>query len=123
MPASFCDIAKEHKSFGRFLAEWPSSDEIGLLESPRRNAADRLGGNTGQMLLEIPRLGRVRRSRRTWSPACATPGVDIAEEVKSKRDLISMQEQFNSWAKETDLPYVHLSRICAVVDRRELFSA
>jgi hypothetical protein len=40
-------------------------------------------------------------------------GLDIAAEVKSKRDLAKVQAQFNAWAKEAGLPYVHLSRICA----------
>jgi hypothetical protein len=25
-----------------------------------------------------------------------------------------VQDQFNAWAKETGLPYTHLSRICAM---------
>ena len=41
-------------------------------------------------------------------------GLDIAEEVKSKGDLAKVQAQFNTWAKETGLPYAHLSRICAL---------
>jgi hypothetical protein len=41
-------------------------------------------------------------------------GLDIAEEVKSKGDLAKVQAQFNAWASETGLPYVHLSRICAM---------
>ena len=28
-------------------------------------------------------------------------------------DLAKIQEQFNAWARETGLPYAHLSRICA----------
>ncbi len=40
-------------------------------------------------------------------------GVDIGEEAKSKRDLRLVQEQFNAWAQEARLPYVHLSRICS----------
>ena len=31
-----------------------------------------------------------------------------------KGDLAKVQAQFNAWAKETGLPYVHLSRICAM---------
>lgn len=42
------------------------------------------------------------------------PGLDIAEEVKSKRDLAKVQAQFNAWAEETGLSYLHLSRICAM---------
>jgi len=41
-------------------------------------------------------------------------GLDVAAEVKSKRDLAKVQAQFNAWAKETALPYMHLSRICAL---------
>lgn len=41
-------------------------------------------------------------------------GVDVGEEIKSKRDLAKVQAQFNAWAAETGLPYTHLSRICAM---------
>ena len=41
-------------------------------------------------------------------------GRDIAETVTSKRDLAKVQAQFNAWAEETGLPYVQLSRICAM---------
>jgi hypothetical protein len=41
-------------------------------------------------------------------------GLDIAEAPTSKRDLKLVQEQFNAWAKETGLPYRHLSLICAM---------
>ena len=40
--------------------------------------------------------------------------MDVAEEVKSKTDLAEVQAQFNAWGEETGLPYVHLSRICAM---------
>jgi hypothetical protein len=41
-------------------------------------------------------------------------GLDIAESPTSKKDLRKIQDQFNAWAKETGLPYTHLSRICAM---------
>src|SRR5213078_2960692 len=41
-------------------------------------------------------------------------GLDIGAEVKSKRDLAKVQDQFNAWARETGLPYLHISRICAM---------
>ena len=105
------DVAKEHGSFGAFLASWPSSDEVGLLEVLAKRG-DRLGGMTGQMLLRF--LGWDGFSTSKDVVACLRDsGLDIAEEVKSKRDLKLVQEQFNAWAKETGLPYVHLSRICA----------
>ena len=42
------DVAKEHGSFGKFLAGWPPSDELGLLELLSKRGS-RLGGNSGQM--------------------------------------------------------------------------
>ncbi len=105
------DVAKEHGSFGRFLAGWPSSDEVGLLELLSKRGS-RLGGNTGQMLLRFLGWDGFVTSRDVV--ACLREaGLDVAEEVKSKRDLKLVQDQFNAWAKETGLPYVHLSRICA----------
>jgi 3-methyladenine DNA glycosylase Tag len=105
------DMAKEHGSFGRLLAGWPSSDEVGLLELLAKRGS-RLGGNTGQMLLRF--LGWDGFVTSKDVVACVRDaGLDVAEEVKSKRDLKLVQDQFNAWAKETGLPYVHLSRICA----------
>ncbi|MDE2379491.1 DNA-3-methyladenine glycosylase I [Bradyrhizobium sp.] len=106
------EIASEHGSFGRFLANWPSSDEAGLLELLARRGS-RLGGNTGQMLLRFVGWDGFVTSRDVV--ACLRDaGLDVAEEVKSKGDLARVQAQFNAWAKETGLPYAHLSRICAL---------
>ena len=106
------DIAAEHGSFGKFLANWPSSDEIGLLDLLNKRGS-RLGGNTGQMLLRFIGWDGFVTSKDVV--ACLRDaGLDIAEEVKSKGDLAKVQAQFNAWAKETGLPYAHLSRICAL---------
>jgi len=106
------DIAAEHGSFGKFLANWPSSDEIGLLDLLNKRGS-RLGGNTGQMFLRFIGWDGFVTSKDVV--ACLRDaGLDIAEEVKSKGDLAKVQAQFNAWAKETGLPYAHLSRICAL---------
>lgn len=106
------EIAKEHGSFGAFLAAWPSSDEIGLLDCLAKRG-DRLGGASGQMLLRF--LGWDGFVLSKDVVACLRgAGLDIAETVTAKRDLEKVQEHFNAWAKETGLPYTHLSRICAM---------
>jgi 3-methyladenine DNA glycosylase Tag len=105
------DVAKEHGSFGKFLSTWPPSNEVGLLEVLAKRGS-RLGGNTGQMLLRF--LGYDAFVASKDVVACLRDaGLDIAESPTSKRDLLKIQEQFNAWAKETGLPYTHLSRICA----------
>ena len=106
------EIAREHVSFGRFLATWPSTDEVGLLALLAKRGS-RLGGNTGQMLLRF--LGWDGFVTSKDVVACLRDaGLNISADVKSKSDLAKVQEQFNLWAKETGLPYVHLSRICAM---------
>jgi 3-methyladenine DNA glycosylase Tag len=105
-------IANEHGGFGRFLAKWPSSDEIGLLDLLAKRGS-RLGGNTGQMLLRF--LGWDGFVTSKDVVACLRDaGLDIAADVKSKTDLAKVQAQFNAWASQTGLPYLHLSRICAM---------
>ena len=106
------DVAKDHGSFGKFLADWPPSDEIGLLEVLAKRGS-RLGGNTGQMLLRF--LGWDGCVTSKDVVACLRDaGLDVAEAITSKRDLAKVQAQFNAWAEETGLPYTHLSRICAM---------
>ena len=106
------EIASEHGSFSQFLAKWPSSDQIGLLNLLAKRGSQ-LGGNTGQMLLRF--LGWDGFVTSQDVVACLRDaGLDIAAEVTSKGDLAKVQAQFNAWAAETGLPYVHLSRICAM---------
>lgn len=106
------ETANEHGSFGSFLAAWPSADQVGLLDVLAKRG-NRLGGNTGQMLLRF--LGWDGFVTSKDVVACLREaGLDIASEVKSKRDLAKVQAQFNAWAEETGLPYVHISRICAM---------
>lgn len=106
------EIAAEYGSFGRLLAAWPATDQVGLLDLLVKRGS-RLGGNSGQMLLRY--LGWDGFVTSKDVVACLRmAGVDVGEEVKSKRDLAKVQAQFNAWAEETGLPYVHLSRICAM---------
>jgi hypothetical protein len=73
----------------------------------------RLGGNSGQMLLRF--LGYDAFVATKDVAACLRDaGLDIAAAPTSKSDLAKIQEQFNAWAKETGLPYRHLSVICAM---------
>jgi 3-methyladenine DNA glycosylase Tag len=106
------DVSREHGGFGRFLAGWPSSDQIGLMDFLSKRGS-RLGGATGQMFLRFIGWDGFVLSRDVV--ACLKEaGLDIAEEPKSKGDLAKVQAQFNAWAEESGLPYLHLSRICAM---------
>jgi 3-methyladenine DNA glycosylase Tag len=106
------DIAKEHGSFGKFLADWPPSDQVGLLDVLAKKGA-RLGGRTGQFFLRF--VGKDCFVLSMDVVACLRDaGLDISENPTSKKDLRKIQDQFNAWADETGLPLTHLSRICAM---------
>ncbi len=106
------DIAAEHGSFGKFLAQWPAGDQVGLLDLLGKRGA-RLGGRTGQYFLRF--IGKDGFVTSSDVVACLRDaGLDIAENPTSKKDLRKIQDQFNAWAKETGLPLIHLSRICAM---------
>jgi 3-methyladenine DNA glycosylase Tag len=106
------DVAREHGSFGKFLADWPAGDQVGLLELLAKRGA-RLGARTGQYFLRF--IGKDCFVTSTDVVACLRDaGLDIAEAATSRKDLAKIQQQFNAWAEETGLPLTHLSRICAM---------
>jgi 3-methyladenine DNA glycosylase Tag len=106
------EIAREHGSFGRFLAGWPKDDEVGLLDLLAKRGS-RLGGRTGQYFLRF--VGWDGFVLSSDVVACLRDaGCDIAQMPTSKKDLRKAQELMNAWAKESRLPMVHVSRICAM---------
>jgi 3-methyladenine DNA glycosylase Tag len=106
------DIAKDHGSFGKFLAAWPPTDQVGLLDVLAKKGA-RLGGSSGQFFLRF--IGKDCFVLSADVVACLRDaGLDISEHPSAKKDLRKIQEQFNAWGAETGLPLTHLSRICAM---------
>jgi 3-methyladenine DNA glycosylase Tag len=105
-------VSKEHGGFGRFLADWPADDQVGLVAFLGKHGS-RLGGVTGQYLLRW--LG--------WDAfilsgdmvlALRDAGLDIAETPSSKKDLAAIQAQINAWQEESGLPRAHISRILSL---------
>jgi 3-methyladenine DNA glycosylase Tag len=101
----------KHGSFGAFIAEWPGSDQVGLMAYLKKNGS-RLGGHSALWFLR-----RVGKDCFLLTAEVVTvlkaSGLDIATQPSSKRDLAKVQEQFNRWQEETGLPMSHLSRIAA----------
>lgn len=111
--AAFVDrVSREHGGFGKFLAEWPADDQIGLTAYLAKHGS-RLGGNTGQYLLRWLGWDTFIASS-DMAAALRDAGLDIAESPTSKKDLAAVQVQVNAWAAETSLPRVHISRILAM---------
>ena len=105
------DESRRSGGFGKFIAQWPVDDQIGLMAYLKKNGS-RLGGQSALWFLR-------RVGKDCFIPArdvvvlLRSIGLDIAENPTSKRDLTKIQAQFNEWHIETGLPYSHLSRIAA----------
>jgi 3-methyladenine DNA glycosylase Tag len=105
------EIARMHGSFGKFLAEWPNDDVVGLLSYLKKHGS-RLGGNTGQWFLRSAGKDTFVLTTDVIR-GLQEAGLDIADNPTSKRDLVKIQHQFNQWQEEMGMPYAHLSRILA----------
>ncbi|MFO1160768.1 MAG: DNA-3-methyladenine glycosylase I [Reyranellaceae bacterium] len=106
------EIAKEHGSFGKFLADWPADDQAGLLDVLGKRGS-RLGGYSGQYLLRF--LGWDAFVLSGDVLLCLRDsGVPLSATGTSKKDLRAAQAQIVAWAKEAKLPVTHVSRICAL---------
>ncbi|QIA23353.1 DNA-3-methyladenine glycosylase I [Mesorhizobium sp. AA22] len=105
-------VSKEHGGFGRFLADWPEDDQVGLMAYLAKHGS-RLGGNTGQYFLRWLEWDAFIVST-DMAAALRDAGLDIAESPTSKRDLDKIQSQINAWAAQTSLPRRHISRILAM---------
>lgn len=107
-----CDTRLEHGSFGKFISRWPQEDLIGLFAHLKKHGS-RLGGMTGQRVLRnmgkdtFVLTGDVTRALRR-------AGLDIGENPVSKREHKLIQALFNQWHAQSEIPYSHLSRICAL---------
>jgi len=104
--------AEEYGSFGKAFAEWPASDQIGLMAWLKKEGG-RLGGTTAMYFIRF--MGKDGFILST--DVCArlrASGVAIAEQPTSKRDLKLAQEAFNHWHEETGLSYTTLSRIAGM---------
>ncbi len=98
-------------SFGKFIADWPASDQIGLMAYLKKHGS-RLGGQSALWFLRRTGKDSFILSKDVVVTLRGS-GLDIAEQPTSQRDLKKVQAQFNEWHEETGLPYSHLSRIAA----------
>jgi len=105
------DIMFEYGSFGKFIADWPSSDLIGLFALLKKKGS-RLGGNTGQRFLR--NVGKDTFVLSKDVVRCLqVSGLDIKATPTSKRELHAIQEAFNQWHAQSGLGFTHLSKIAA----------
>lgn len=106
------DVDQKEGGFGRFLADWPGTDQLGLLTLLSQRGS-RLGGATGQYFLRFA----------GWDAWIASPdvcaallreGVLDSPVATSKRDLAALQEAINEFHSDSGLPRAQISRLLAM---------
>lgn len=97
-------------SFAEFIANWPSTDIIGLWQYLKKHGA-RLGGNTGPYGLRALGKDTFLLSRDVEGYFRSQQLIDGG--LSSKKSLNTIQDTFNHWHDETGYSYQELSRILA----------
>ncbi len=102
---------EEHGSFANFFSNWPTEDQIGLMEYLKKNGS-RLGGNTSMYFLRYMGRDSFILGRDVIARLQAS-GLEIKDSPGSKKDFKLIQDAFNNWREETGYHYTNLSRIAA----------
>ncbi len=105
------EIAAEHGSAGKFFAEWPATDQVGLLEVLKKRAS-RMGGNTAQYFLRFMGRDSFILSRDVTA-ALIREGV-IDKPSSSKSAMRKIQDAFNTLSAESGRPMTEISRTLAL---------
>lgn len=104
------DLAREHGSAARYLADWPVEDTIGLFELLRKRGS-RLGGLTGQYALRFLGYDAFVLSKSVVAALNMAGVIDGA--ATSKTALRKVQAAFDAWHAESGEPYAVISRTLA----------
>lgn len=104
--------AKDHGSFGGFLAQWPEDDQAGLLAYLGKNGS-RLGGATAQYFLRFSGYDAWIASKDVCA-ALMREGVLDKPSATSKTALKQVDAAFTELHRQSGLPRATLSRILAL---------
>lgn len=105
------DHQTDHKStFAQFIADWPSSDIIGLWAYLKKHG-QRLGGNTGPNALRFLGKDTFILSSDVESYLRAQKIIDGG--LHSKKSLSAIQAHFNALQAQTGYSLMQLSRLIA----------
>lgn len=105
------DLATAHGGAGRFFAEWPDDDLVGLLEVLKARGSH-LGGDAAPRFLRA-----IGKAAWVMTPDVVTAlireGV-IERSPSSKRDRAAVQAAFNAWAAESGRDATTIGRVLAM---------
>jgi 3-methyladenine DNA glycosylase Tag len=105
------DLATDHGSAARFLADWPDGNYVGLLDLLKRRA-NRLGGEPAMRFLRS--IGKPAFITTPDVAAALVREQVLTEKPGGKRDLAIIQDAFNQWSAESGRDLTAISRILAI---------
>lgn len=100
------DIAREYGSFGRLLADWPSSDIVGLWKLLAKRG-NQLGGMSAPRFLRMAGKDTFVLSDDVVAALKAQEFVDRTP--TSLKDLALVQSAFSQWQEQSGRPLCHIS--------------
>ncbi len=109
--AKIAEISREQGSFGHYIANWPTSNIVGLWAELQQNFSQ-LGGSSGANFL---RMAGKDTFLFTKDVVQALKRENVCDgEPKSKKAKQQVQEGFNTWAEQSQLPLCQISKILAL---------
>ncbi|GGO81073.1 hypothetical protein GCM10011348_19250 [Marinobacterium nitratireducens] len=105
------ECAAQAGSFGRFLAQWPTDDIIGLWAFLKKRGSQ-LGGNSGPYFLRMVGKDTFILTDDVVAALKAQGVVD--KKPTAQRDLKKVQEAFNQWQQESGRPLCQISRLLSM---------
>ena len=101
-------VIEEYGSFGKLIAEWPSTDIVGLWLLMKKQGAQ-LGGQSGARFLRM--VGKDTFLLTDDVVAVLKAEGVVEKSPTSQRDLARVQAAFNLWHEESGRPMAEISRI------------
>ncbi len=105
------NLASSHGSAGRFFANWPKQDFIGLLQLLKEQGS-RLGGNTGPYFLRSMGVDGFILSRDVIKRLQAEGVIEGSHSSRSAMKAI--QNAFDHWSEQSGRSLSEISRILAM---------
>ncbi|MFK7903312.1 MAG: DNA-3-methyladenine glycosylase I [Nitratireductor sp.] len=96
----FGELANEAGSVGKFIGNWPLTDQVGLLDVLQKRGS-RLGSMTGQYFLRFMGKDCYILSRDVTA-ALIRAGV-VEKHPTTKKDKAATQNAFNEWSQQSGL--------------------
>ncbi|WP_339668311.1 DNA-3-methyladenine glycosylase I [Dasania marina] len=105
------ELSEQHQGFGRWLAQWPVDDIVGLWLLLKKQGAQ-LGGNSSPSFLRMVGKDTFVLSADVIAALISQDIVD--KTPTSQKDLRSVQQAFNGWRQQSGWPLCKLSRLLAM---------